>query len=396
MVRSSTETKNAAVNSVAIDVPDVSQLCALALEGLAPMFDQSRKLFCHRRRMTPKGLVCEGVSQRYTIMTVLGLHQCELAGIATGFDLQASVDVLFADLSWITGIGDLGLLLWLAALVSAKHVEQLFGNVDVREAVSRLPDARAGMTTELAWFLAGVAHAKSARLAHGGSLERAGLQAYEALKTNQGVNGILGHLAKGRSVAGTLRSHIGCFADQVYPIYAFTRFAQAFGVDGALDIATSCAESICKLQGPKGQWWWHYDSSTGKVCGKYPVFAVHQDGMAPMALLALSEATKKDYSEPINLGLSWITGSNELNQDLCDPSYKMIWRSIHAGAKYKIYVAGAMGSLGFKQGAKFMETLKVNLECRPYHFGWLLYSFATRSAKVNRPGAVKHKLLPTA
>ena len=66
-----------------------------------------------------------------------------------------------------------------------------------------------------------------------------------------------------------------------------------------------------------GQWWWHYDSLTGNVFQRYPVYAVHQHGMAPMALFALADAARLDFSQSICNGLAWIYGgNNELAVDL--------------------------------------------------------------------------------
>ena len=45
-----------------------------------------------------------------------------------------------------------------------------------------------------------------------------------------------------------------------------------------------------------GEWPWHYDSVTGRVVSRYPVFSVHQHAMGPMMLFAASEATGVDFS----------------------------------------------------------------------------------------------------
>ncbi len=55
------------------------------------------------------------------------------------------------------------------------------------------------------------------------------------------------------------------------------------------------AAAICGLQGPEGQWWWHYDTRNGSVVEGYPVYSVHQHAMAPMALLDLREAGGTDH-----------------------------------------------------------------------------------------------------
>ena len=88
----------------------------------------------------------------------------------------------------------------------------------------------------------------------------------------------------------TLRSHVCCFADAVYPIHALALYSALTGNRRALTVASRCAAHICELQGTAGQWWWHYDYRTGAVIEEYPVYAIHQDAMGPMALHALREA----------------------------------------------------------------------------------------------------------
>lgn len=256
------------------------------------------------------------------------------------------------------------------------HLKKVCSDLDLQQALERFPEGREGRTTELAWFLAGLTHVVLSSPQHFSALSGPALQTYNLLKGNYRRSGIFGHLAAGRTLTGRLRGHIGCFADQVYPIYALVRFAVAFGDEAALEIARSCAEAICRLQGPEGQWWWHYDSLSGRVFQQYPVFSVHQDGMAPMALLALAEATGCDFTEPIYKGLRWITGVNELSHDLRDRSSNIIWRSIYPESKYRRYLTGALSFIGHGDDVRHIENPTIKVECRPYHFGWLLYAFA--------------------
>jgi hypothetical protein len=62
----------------------VRALVSLAARGLVAMFDADKQLFCHRLLRTEQGLVREGLSPRYTIMTLLGLRELEMAGIDSG------------------------------------------------------------------------------------------------------------------------------------------------------------------------------------------------------------------------------------------------------------------------------------------------------------------------
>ncbi len=286
--------------------PDIRELNSLAAAGLTPMFDPKTQLFCHRLKLGPEGLAREGTSHRYTVMSLLGLHRYETTGGVSPIEIGTALDSLFRDYSWVDNIGDAGLLLWLAALAAPERLSGLCSGLHVESALARFQGAREGRTMELAWFLAGLSHVALAKSEQLPKLEGLAMATFESLKRNQGRHGIFGHQAAGRSVGGVLRGRIGSFADQVYPIYALTRFAQAYAISPAFDLARRCADAICHAQGELGQWWWHYDGSSGRVFQKYPVYSVHQHGMAPMALLALGEATGSDYSGPVHRGLAWI------------------------------------------------------------------------------------------
>jgi len=171
---------------------------------------------------------------------------------------------------------------------------------------------------------------------------------------------------------------VGSFADQVYPIFAIAHFGQVFGMKETLQNSFRCANAICRLQGPLGQWWWHYDSMTGRVVERYPVYSVHQHAMAPMALFAAQDACGADFREQIYKGLGWIGGANELQQDLEDKSASVIWRCISPQTSTSLFgrVSVLMGE------ERTTETLRILHECRPYELGWLLYAFGGRESKV--------------
>ena len=54
----------------------VAQLVELAIRGLEAMYDEEQGLFCHRLKQTPSGNIKEGISQRYTVMTLIGAVAC--------------------------------------------------------------------------------------------------------------------------------------------------------------------------------------------------------------------------------------------------------------------------------------------------------------------------------
>lgn len=366
-------------NSVATSGTEtrVAQLMGLAIRGLQTMYDEEQGLFCHRLKRTPSGNVREGISQRYTVMTLLGLLRAEAAGCRSPVDIDATIDALYRNTEWVDNVGDLGLLLWLSS-VSSRKLDTFYATFDLEKAVHNYADARKRLTMELAWFLTGLTYASRAEEKQRPYLERLARQTYMLLQSNQGEHGFFGHMAKWNSLAGVVRGQVGSFADQVYPIFAMAHFGQVFGMREALQNSLQCASAICRMQGPLGQWWWHYDSVTGRVVGRYPVYSVHQHAMGPMALFAAEDVCKTDFRESIYKGLSWIGGANELQQDLEDESASLIWRCIRP-PRSTSYLARVSALMGHETTAETFETVH---ECRPYELGWLLYSFAGRESKV--------------
>jgi hypothetical protein len=358
------------------DEAKIRALNSLSVRGLKAMFDERRQLFCDRLVRTESGLKKEGLSQRYTLMTLLGLRQGENFGLRNPFNVDAILNGLLEDTRWLDNIGDLGLLLWTCALVAPERFEEVYRKFEVATVIDRDPLAVDKFTMEMAWFLAGLAHGALAGQDGIPGIASLAERSFQIVCGNQGHNGIFGHRAWGTKSAGAIRGRLGSFADQVYPIYALSKFSSAFRHGEALGRAEACAETICSAQGPLGQWWWHYDSRTGRVARKYPVYAVHQDAMAPMALFALSERCGQDYSTPAFKGLAWIYGQNELNFNLCDDSADIVWRCIHL-PRLATYLDQAASLLGYGPLTRAPARLRIRFEDRPYHFGWVLYAFSS-------------------
>jgi hypothetical protein len=355
---------------------DIQNLIELASKGLVPMFDDDRQLFCDRLIRKGGNLQREGFSPRYTIMTLLGLRELERSGGRSPFDCAALYRAFMADMSWIRSAGDLGLVIWLTSAFAAEEMDALFKRVEVDTALERYPDAREGRTMELAWFLSGLSHATGAAPSLAGPLTDLAVDAYHRLEENQGEHGFFCHMNTKASLEGRLRGRIGSFADQIYPIYAMAKFAKAFNIKEPVLPALRCAEAICSAQGRLGQWWWLYDSRSGRVSSHYPVYSVHQHGMAPMGLFALEEASGHSFKQAIYRGLQWIYGSNELLADMRDLAQNLIWRCIRPASRQTKYWETAMSLIQPPKQDVSVKSLTILYEDRPYELGWLLYAFA--------------------
>jgi len=368
-----------------VDEPNISELCALATRGLVSMFDPVHGLFCHRLVRARQGLIRVGLSERYTIMTLLGLRKYEQAGGKSLFDTEAMYRAFIVNTRWIKSIGDFGLLMWLTATFDPQQLAIRFPPRSLNDALDRYSDARRGATMELSWFLAGLAHAGLACPSLIPQLRDTVESVYHRLEQNQGDSGLFGHLSANGSVAGVIRGRIGSFADQIYPVYALSKLAQSFDVREPLQKARKCASALCETQGSLGQWWWLYESRTGKVMSRYPAYSVHQHGMAPMGLLALQEVSGQSFKEHIDKGLAWIYGKNELQTDLRDHSQNVIWRCIRHKKGRQKFVIMFRNSIGLPSENSSIQDLEILFEDWPYELGWLLYAFAEGCANRSEP-----------
>jgi len=369
----------------------VQRFIALAIRGLVPMFNEQRQLFCYSLKKTERGMVPEGLSPRYTMMTLMGLHRLEEAGGVSPIEVKPALQALLTDLDWVKDVGDLGLLLWLCSLVAPERLAELEGRIELGTALVRYRSAKRGVTMELAWFLTGLSNWALACPEKLPRLRDLAFKTFAMLKKNRGEQGFFGHLAREGSVEGMTRGRIGSFADQVYPIYAMTRFSQAYQEESAMEATLPCGRGLCQAQGPLGQWWWHYDSLTGRVLEGYPVFSVHQHAMGPMALFALGEAAQCDFTPWIYRGLKWINVGNELRFNMEDDSAQVIWRcQFWPTSQVKRYLKAAFNLGSEDRPYKERKDLKVLFECRPYELGWLLYAFATRAGQPYQAVAEKH------
>jgi hypothetical protein len=364
------------LSATARPTAEVEQLLDIAVRGLHRMFDEKAELFCDRLVKDGDAWKQQGISSRYSLMSYLGLYEAERAGRRTGFDPANLTRKIAKNLNWLTNLGDLGCLLWTVAEITPNDVAALWPRLNPGTALDRYADGKNGATMELAWFLTGLARANVA------SPKLAGLKdvtdkTYQRLMRNRGKSGLFGHLSRKAGIHGAVRGHIGSFADQVYPTIAMSAASKSFARKDALDVALQTARKICSLQGPLGQWWWHYNSDRGTVVSTYPVYSVHQHAMGPMMLFAAMDTSDEDFSTSIRKGLEWI-GANELGIDMREMTAPLVWRAIAqtATGKWKTRVTATISP----ESAVRTTPGKLSLvaECRPYELGWMIYAWSRR------------------
>jgi hypothetical protein len=115
--------------------------------------------------------------------------------------------------------------------------------------------------------------------------------------------------------------------------------------------------------------------------------------MAPMAVLASDKANKTDHTRAIELGMRWLWGANELGENMVFPDQDIIWRDIERREPLKISrllrgLCCVYGLNGLHRClGKSLFGFKINYECRPYEYGWILYAWADYKSGINKETA---------
>ena len=374
----------------------IDRLSRLSVHGLATMYEARSRSFPHTLRggAGDSPPVARGMSVRYAAIAALGLSRTDPSTVRDVLDGQ-DVPVLLPSVLGLAlagrDPGALALSVWAALEVATNQGDEVLA--PERERLSRALDrllerahaAAPVPTVEYAWTLVALLSARRSRLVAelpGGvrHLAEEADRAARRLLTAQAPSGLFPHhLPPDR--LGRFRSHVACFADQAYSIQALVRYAAATGDDRALQAAGRCADRLTALQGDHGQWWWHYDWAKGTVVEPYPVYSVHQHGLAPMALLELWEAGGADHRVAVARGLGWLMSHPETAADLICDELDVVWRKVGRHEPSKLVRKARSAASATAPGLRlpWLDVVfppgRVDRECRPFELGWLLYAW---------------------
>lgn len=369
-----TEIRDSSMSRLALlgaAAPIVTGLLDLAPLGLSQMFLKGQCSFVQTSRFLQHGLTREGQSLRYTAIAALGIATLN-AGLQRDILGGMKCDELVRHAVKTSGDTDdpgaLALVAWASAEVCGEAATGVLARLR-----SALQSGLPLPTVDTAWMLtaalAGPETPDSDPIVQGSS---------QRLLQVQGPGGLFPHALPPSSL-GRLRSHVGCFADQVYPIQALARLFRQAGDSQAIEAANRCARQICRLQGDAGQWWWHYDSRGESVVEGFPVYSVHQHAMAPMALFDLLECGGSDHRDEILAGLQWLRTHPEVSDNLIDPERGVVWRKVgrrepaKAVRKVNAVLTALQPRLRLPAADLAFPATVIDRECRPYELGWLLY-----------------------
>jgi hypothetical protein len=357
------------------------ELAQLARDLLPEMWDPKSRLFSHKTWIGADGrYVNHGANPLYSAVALIGfLEDAAAGGPAVPRLLGATLDELHAQQAAGGGLALAGCLLWANTLAGDSRAR------DVLVRATSLVDARRASNLDLGLLLAGLVrcHEHEPRLRdllHG----PIALTRDELLRRFSPSAQLFRSAGPDRFVRGW-EGRLTSFASQVYAVHALAELARC--VEGS--VRAECAivaRRLADRQGPLGQWWWQYSRSSGRTIEGYPVYSVHQDGMAFMALGTLHNLGEAAYDVALWHGLGWLLGGNELGESLVSRHPNLIFRCIQRRGSDPDGISGmsrrgraraiaaSVGLLPTRGGRARRGSLEILRECRSYHLGWLLYA----------------------
>lgn len=354
----------------------------LSLEALPRMFDQESGLFCQKAVLDGDHLSNRGSNVFYSAMSTVGILRQSLSPAESVFPLGRALDALHRVAAAGTSPPVLANVVWAMALAEDPRGADLARQLAERDDLLNCDSAVLGHVIH------GLAVATEAYPEQGGLVMRACRRLVpQLLERFSAEADLFGPFRRPTGVRSALTQRLTSFAAQVYPLHGLASFYRVSGESPA-PVLRRVAERIVDAQGDLGQWWWLYATQNRAVLEGYPVYSVHQDGMAFMALLPVEALGEGSYREALGLGLDWLFGANELSTtDLVRRDPAAVFRSIQrvgsdADAMFGISRANLARVIArsARPGADHTRAepaeLEVLFESRPYHLGWLLHAYA--------------------
>jgi hypothetical protein len=362
----------------------LQELADIALELLPRMLDPETALFSHKTLRDGARYVNKRPNLAYSAMSVVGLLEQPRRPADEVVPLGRCIDALHTGADLRPHVVVDGNLLWACALADDRRAVGVVTRLVDRMKPSVVPSSELGVA------LFGLV---AAARAFPECRDRAGLGAERA------ANELLERFMAGPEVFpqqpprlrlrhGTLQRGITSFASQVYPLHGLAAWYEWTGTTPAAALGR-VASGLVEAQGAQGQWWWLYSPHRRAVVEGYPVYSVHQDGMAFLGLVPLQEIGLDAHWDALGLGLRWLDGHNELSESLVAEDNGFICRCIQrAGsdadgpyglsrwAYNRVLVRSLRPPLDGRGVRATPAELEILRECRSYHLGWVLCAHA--------------------
>jgi len=356
----------------------VEDLIGLSLDGLQRMYDPSRELlFTRRFEGGPER--SDHLSPRYTVMSSVGLASARAAGYETALDprrlLESGLDAGPQD-----AIDHLGMALWSSAVqggtgLEARILPRLLRRLEredlLHHVVGRVP----------AWALIGLSLHFENEPSEAVRTAARFLRDLALQRCFDESGGLFRHFVTGIAFAREQT----LFSTQIYWALALAEYGRVFGDIEALRAANICADTLIRLRDRFGGYAWRYHAHNGTIAERFPVYSVHQDGMAPMALFSLARATGREVRRVNRESLRWLW-LNQLGRSMVDPERAVIYRGARRrfpANRIFIQLGRASSLVGIDpRVVRSSAFLRLNATCRPYHLGWVLHAWCGRLDRV--------------
>jgi hypothetical protein len=359
----------------------MDQLAKLARTLLPSMLDSASGLFPQKAVWTSNGPHPIGTNVLYSAMSAIGIQMDSHDEKTRMVDLESTLDALYERaLRRSSSLSALAATIWALAVAGDDRTNLLLQIIQRRFRASMSSSMELGLVlSALAAFIEAFPGSRSEPATTAVAAQHELVNRFS--DSSQLFRGSSAALRPRRAAHLKMTS----FASQVYPIHGLAHFARSAETSPPTQILRA-ADRLVEMQGPLGQWWWLYSPSTGAVVEGYPVYAVHQDAMAFMALAPLQNLGLRSYRRELAGGLQWIFGDNELGTSLADFERVFISRCIQRkggdadgplGMSRSQHRRALLASWGFASSAASEprpQELEILQECRPYHLGWLLYA----------------------
>ena len=347
-----------------------------ALRGLKTCWMDDEKRFSHAYRLDPKphNVSVPESDTYYTLNVLLGLAALPDGGKASGFDVSGIfLDCCESMPNLPVPKYAFGMAMWVAAETGLDLPPQIRSHV---AGMLDQPDTwRHFAAQDIGLMVSGLSRLHAAGFT---DFAKGTGELYEFMSTQFGNtgSGLFFNNCQG------FRRRYATYATGVYSTLACLHYGDAFDDGAAIERGLSCARTLGARQGVNGEWPWFYDAQSGIVVDPYQVYSVHQDGMAPAYLHLADRLGMAEARDQIEKGFHWIFGANELGRSMLVPSDGLVLRSHRRSESFERHrraVRGVVNAAANREGRYIgADRLEIDRECRSYHLGWILHSFAGR------------------
>ncbi|HET7121226.1 MAG TPA: hypothetical protein VFI17_08245 [Solirubrobacterales bacterium] len=360
----------------------MADLSELSLRALPGMFDEQTALFSHKTVVVDGAYRNREPNVLYSSVSLVGLLRQRRRPVDEVMPLGPALDGLYRAVAERGVPGEMANFVWAATIAGDERAAEILRRLcDVDPRVcsgGELGQVLYGLVRGAETFPAERDRAAAAAAAAAAELLARFVPAADTFKSTPR------HRRLPRREL--LEARLGSFAAQVYPLHGLAAYYLWNGETPAPALARVAAR-IVEAQGPMGEWYWIYSTRKRAVLEGYPVYSVHQDGMAFLGLMELERLGLGSFVEPLALGLDWVFGANDLGVSLVRREPPMIHRCImragsDADGPYGVPAANLrqifLRSLTARPGRDYTDAdpaqLEVLEECRSYHLGWALYA----------------------